>query len=201
MAGHAGVMGRCWRSPGDPAIATAGQEAGARLSARGTMESMMLAMRLPVRMMPGFARYDLMALLCAVLLAAPVRAAETQPLEIVTRSGVQVFTVEIARTDQERATGLMYRKELPEGRGMLFDFSPEQNVSMWMKNTFISLDMIFIDREGRILRIAENTEPQSEKIISSGGPARAVLEVIAGTARKYGIQPGDKVASALLGTR
>lgn len=128
-------------------------------------------------------------------------AAEIQPLEIVTKSGVQVFSVEIAKTDKERATGLMYRKELPEGRGMLFDFSPEQQVSMWMKNTFIPLDMIFIGSDGRILRIAENTEPQSEKIISSGGLAKGVLEVIGGTAKKYGIQPGDKVAHPLFGTR
>lgn len=135
------------------------------------------------------------------LSVAGVSAAEMQPLEIVTRSGVHVFTVEVAKTEQERATGLMYRKELAEGRGMLFDFSPEQPVSMWMKNTFIPLDMIFIRSDGRILRIAENTEPHSEKIISSGGLARGVLEVIGGTARKYGIQPGDRVAHPLFGTR
>ena len=90
----------------------------------------------------------------------------------------------MATTEEEKTTGLMYRKELPDGKGMLFDFSPEQQVSMWMKNTFISLDMIFIRADGRILRIAENTEPQSTKIISSGGPAKGVLEVIAGTAQK-----------------
>lgn len=135
------------------------------------------------------------------LVPAGASAAEIQPLEIVTKSGVHVFTVEMAKTEQERATGLMYRKELAEGRGMLFDFSPEQPVSMWMKNTFISLDMIFIRSDGRILRIAENTEPHSEKIISSGGLARGVLEVIGGTARKYGIQPGDRVAHPLFGTR
>jgi uncharacterized membrane protein (UPF0127 family) len=139
----------------------------------------------------------------ALLVVTSIRAtaAEVQPLEIVTRSGVHVFSVEIAKTDEERATGLMYRKELAEGRGMLFDFSPEQPVSMWMKNTFIPLDMIFIRSDGRILRIAENTEPQSEKIISSGGLAKGVLEVIGGTARKYGIQPGDRVAHPLFGTR
>jgi hypothetical protein len=145
----------------------------------------------------------LAAMVLALLAATSVRAiaAEVQPLEIVTRSGVHVFTVEIAKTDEERATGLMYRKELAEGRGMLFDFSPEQPVSMWMKNTFIPLDMIFISSDGRILRIAENTEPQSEKIISSGGLAKGVLEVIGGTARKYGIQAGDRVAHPLFGTR
>ncbi|MCK1622389.1 DUF192 domain-containing protein [Bradyrhizobium sp. 147] len=130
-----------------------------------------------------------------------VRAASFQPLEIVTRSGVQVFSVEMATTEQEKQTGLMYRKELADGKGMLFDFNPEQEVSMWMKNTYVSLDMIFIRADGRILRIAENTEPMSTKIISSQGPARAVLEVVAGTAQKYGIRPGDRVAHPLFGSK
>jgi uncharacterized membrane protein (UPF0127 family) len=125
------------------------------------------------------------------------QAASVQPLEIVTKSGVQVFSVEMATTEEEKTTGLMYRKELADGHGMLFDFSPEQEVSMWMKNTFISLDMIFIRSDGRILRIAENTEPQSTRIIPSMGLAKGVLEVIAGTAKKYGIAPGDKVAHPL----
>jgi uncharacterized membrane protein (UPF0127 family) len=126
-----------------------------------------------------------------------VQAASVQPLEIVTKSGVQVFSVEMATTEEEKTTGLMYRKELPDGKGMLFDFTPEQQVSMWMKNTYISLDMIFIRADGRILRIAENTEPESTRIISSGGLAKGVLEVIAGTAKKYGIAPGDRVAHPL----
>jgi uncharacterized protein len=128
-------------------------------------------------------------------------AASIQPLEIATKNGVHVFSVEMATTEEEKATGLMYRKELPDGKGMLFDFSPEQQISMWMKNTFISLDMIFIRADGRILRIAENTEPQSTKIISSGGLAKGVLEVIAGTAQKYGIAPGDRVAHPLFNRR
>jgi uncharacterized protein len=126
-------------------------------------------------------------------------AASFQPLEIVTKSGVQVFSVEMATTEEEKQTGLMWRKELADGKGMLFDFSPEQQISMWMKNTYIPLDMIFIRADGRILRIAENTEPLSTKIISSGGIAKGVLEVIAGTAQKYGIQPGDRVAHPLFG--
>ena len=135
------------------------------------------------------------------LAGQPALAATFQPLEIATKSGVHVFSVEMATTEEEKTTGLMYRKELPDGKGMLFDFSPEQQVSMWMKNTYISLDMIFIRADGRILRIAENTEPLSTKIISSGGPAKAVLEVIAGTAQKYGIQPGDRVAHPLFNGR
>ncbi|MFK4657076.1 uncharacterized membrane protein (UPF0127 family) [Bradyrhizobium japonicum] len=137
---------------------------------------------------------------CAVG-SAPARAASFQPLEIVTRNGVQVFSVEMATTEEEKQTGLMYRKELADGKGMLFDFKPEQEVSMWMKNTYVSLDMIFIRADGRILRIAENTEPLSTKIISSQGPARAVLEVAAGTAQKYGIRPGDRVGHRLFGTK
>ncbi|MCK1742400.1 DUF192 domain-containing protein [Bradyrhizobium sp. 139] len=133
--------------------------------------------------------------------SAPAGAASFQPLEIVTRSGVQVFSVEMATTEEEKQSGLMYRKELADGKGMLFDFKPEQEVSMWMKNTYVSLDMIFIRADGRILRIAENTEPRSTKIISSQGPARAVLEVVAGTAQKYGIRPGDRVGHPLFGTK
>jgi uncharacterized protein len=136
--------------------------------------------------------------LCAFLGLGPAaRAATFQTLETATKSGVQVFSVEIATTEEEKTTGLMYRKQLADGKGMLFDFSPEQEVSMWMKNTYIPLDMIFIRADGRILRIAENTEPLSTKVIPSGGLAKGVLEVIAGTAQKYGIAPGDRVAHPL----
>ena len=137
------------------------------------------------------------AVLVTLYANSAARAASLQPLEIATKSGVQVFSVEMATTEEEKQIGLMHRKELPDGKGMLFDFSPEQQISMWMKNTYISLDMIFIRADGRILRIAENTEPLSTKIISSGGLAKGVLEVIAGTAQKYGIQPGDRVAHPL----
>jgi uncharacterized protein len=146
--------------------------------------------------MPLIATLGMLIGFCA---SPVVQAASVQPLEIVTQSGVQVFSVEMATTEEEKTTGLMYRKELADGKGMLFDFSPEQQVSMWMKNTYISLDMIFIRADGRILRIAENTEPMSTKIISSGGLAKGVLEVIAGTAQKYGIKPGDRVAHPLFG--
>ncbi len=144
-----------------------------------------------------------LALVGVLLLPAifNARAASVQTLEIVSKSGVHVFSVEMATTEEEKTTGLMYRKELPEGKGMLFDFTPEQEVSMWMKNTYIPLDMIFIRADGKILRIAENTEPLSTKIIPSRGPAKGVLEVIAGTAQKYGIAPGDRVAHPLFNGR
>lgn len=129
-----------------------------------------------------------------VLAAAPGRSEELKTLEIASKTGVHIFSVEVAETDAERSKGLMDRKHLAEGRGMLFDFREEQPVAMWMKNTYISLDMLFIRGDGRILRIAANTEPLSTRIVPSGGPVRAVLEVIAGTARKLGIAPGDRVA-------
>ena len=100
-------------------------------------------------------------------------------------------------TDEERERGLMFRRTVPEFYGMLFDFKRDQEVTMWMKNTYVSLDMIFIRGDGRILRIAENTQTESDRIISSGGPVRAVLEVVAGTAKKLGIAPGDRVASPI----
>ena len=121
------------------------------------------------------------------------RADGLKTLEIATRTGVHTFAVEIADNDAERAKGLMYRKSMPQGQGMLFDFHREQPVAMWMQNTYISLDMLFIAGDGRIVHIAENTEPLSTRTIDSGGSVRWVLEVIAGTSRKLGIAPGDRV--------
>jgi uncharacterized membrane protein (UPF0127 family) len=139
-------------------------------------------------------RWTAFVLLGFLLAVGPARPAGLPTLEIASKTGVHVFAVEIADTEAQRAKGLMFRKELPDGQGMLFDFQREQEVSFWMKNTYIPLDMIFIRGDGRILRIAENTEPLSTRIIPSGGPVRAVLEVIGGTARKFGIAPGDQVA-------
>jgi uncharacterized membrane protein (UPF0127 family) len=122
------------------------------------------------------------------------RAATLEPLEIITRSGVHVFEVELAVTPEQRSQGLMFRRELPAGRGMLFDFEGEGPVSMWMRNTYVSLDMIFIRADGRIAHIAQNTVPLSEVTISPGVPVKAVLEVVAGTAKRLGISSGDRVA-------
>ncbi len=105
-----------------------------------------------------------------------------EQVEITTKGGVRVFDVEFADTEPKRRIGLMHRKELPDGRGMLFDFSRVQPVAMWMQNTYVSLDMIFIRDDGTIANIAENTEPLSEASIYSAGPVKGVLEVVAGTA-------------------
>jgi uncharacterized membrane protein (UPF0127 family) len=138
--------------------------------------------------------------LCAIFAAfVPARAAGEDTLEIVSATGVHAFSVELATNDEERERGLMFRKSLPEGHGMLFDFGHDQPVSFWMHNTYISLDMIFIRGDGSVLRIAENAEPMSDRLIPSGGPVRAVLEVIAGTAHNLGIAPGDHVISPFFG--
>ena len=145
-----------------------------------------------------------LTLACALLLSSlPVLAQDgkLERVEIVTRSGVHVFDVEMAVTPEERSKGLMFRRELPPGRGMLFDFQGEGPIAMWMKNTYISLDMIFIRADGRIARIAENTVPHSEATISSGAPVKAVLEVVAGTAKRLGIAPGDRVAHRIFRSR
>jgi uncharacterized protein len=146
-------------------------------------------------------RWTAFILVGLLVAAGPVRAAGLQTIEIATKTGVHAFSVEMAENDADRAKGLMFRKELPEGRGMLFDFQAEQDVSFWMQNTYIPLDMIFIRGDGRILRIAENTEPLSTRMIPSGGPVRAVLEVIGGTARKLGIAPGDRVGGSIFQAR
>ena len=147
-------------------------------------------------------RLGSIGLILSLFLAfGPSWAAGEQTLEIASKTGVHIFLVEIVDNDADRAKGLMYRRELPEGRGMLFDFHRDQEVSFWMQNTYISLDMIFIRGDGQILRIEENTVPLSTRMIPSRGAVRAVLEVIGGTSRKLGIAPGDRVASPILRAR
>jgi len=129
----------------------------------------------------------------AVLLAFPAFSAEitfpTSSLNI----GNDRFTVELATTGPQQERGLMFRKSLPEGHGMLFIFREAHPVAMWMKNTPLPLDMIFIDERGRIINIAENTVPESLDIIRSGGDTKAVLELAAGTCKKRQIEVGEYV--------
>jgi uncharacterized membrane protein (UPF0127 family) len=128
-------------------------------------------------------------------------ALSVEQLEIVTKGGVRVFEVEMAVTPEEQEQGLMYRRELADGKGMLFDLGEERPAVFWMKNTYVSLDMIFIRADGSIASIAQNTKPLSEARIYSGAPVRGVLEVVAGTAKRYGIMPGDKVGHRLFTAR
>jgi uncharacterized protein len=118
---------------------------------------------------------------------------DPQPLEIMTATGVKTYLIEIADDNSERGIGLMNRKTVPDGQGMLFDFKTTRLVQMWMKNTFVPLDIVFIEDSGRIESIAENTVPQSLDIIGSKDEVRFALELIAGTAKREGIRPGDMV--------
>lgn len=137
----------------------------------------------------------------AVLLAlavVPARAeGPTEPLAIASRNGRHAFQVEVMRTDAQRAKGLMYRRSMAADHGMLFDFERDEPVTMWMKNTYLPLDMLFIRPDGTVSHIAANTEPLSTRTIASGGPVLGVLEINAGTAAKLGIRVGDKVEHPL----
>ena len=137
----------------------------------------------------------LLAALVALFLAAGALAQpqKFEPLTVVSGSARHAFQVEVMREEADRAQGLMYRRSLAPDRGMLFDFGRVEPVSMWMKNTYLSLDMLFIRPDGTIARIAADTEPLSTQTISSGEPVVGVLEVPAGTAARLAIKAGDRV--------
>ncbi len=135
-----------------------------------------------------------LCLLWALLVLVPAaHAAALSKLTIDTASGKHVFNVEVAKDDNDRARGLMYRREIAPDYGMLFDFGREQPVSMWMQNTYVSLDMVFIRADGTVHRVEERTTPLSTRTIDSGVDVKYVLELAAGTAAKIGIKRGDKV--------
>ncbi len=144
--------------------------------------------------------FALVVLLAAAAFASPAAAARDalEPLTIETGAGVHAIEVEVARTAAERSVGLMHRAELAPDRGMLFDFGATRQVTMWMKNTLISLDMFFADEGGRIVTIAARTTPLSEKRIRSGQPVRYVLEMIGGSAERLGVAVGDRLRHALI---
>lgn len=125
------------------------------------------------------------------LKAAP--AFEKQPLTFVTSSGSHQIMVEIADTPRKRSVGLMFRHSLGDDEGMIFVHDASGPASMWMKNTYIPLDMFFVRADGVIHRIEKQTEPFSERTISSEGDVLAVIEMIGGSADRLGIRPGDKV--------
>jgi uncharacterized membrane protein (UPF0127 family) len=143
----------------------------------------------------------IMALLSVGLTPATAQVRfEKQPLTIETRAGARhQFTVELAVDPQQREQGLMYRKQMPTDHGMLFDFDEARPVSMWMRNTLIPLDMLFLDDKGVVTHLHEGAVPLSEAIISSGGPVRYVLELNGGAVKTLGIKPGDRVVSRQIG--
>jgi len=124
-----------------------------------------------------------------------VAAPEKETIVIGTRTKPVRLTVEIADTPELQTRGLMFRRRLGRNAGMLFVYPRPQEIRMWMRNTYIALDMVFIRADGTIHRIAEETEPFSEATIASRGNVRAVLEIKGGAARALGIRPGDRVTS------
>lgn len=125
-----------------------------------------------------------------------------EKLTIITRDGQRHdFNVEMALTLPQQTVGLMFRKDIPADGGMLFDWGSPRESTMWMHNTVSPLDMIFINQDGTIRRIAADTVPMSLATIDSGGPVRATLELAAGTAKRLNIHVGDKVEQRLFGAK
>ena len=160
-------------------------------------------MRVP-RVSNGAARSAALFVLAGLLAAAGLWVALTriggqeasQPLdrlELVTGGGVRTIDIEIAATPEQQALGLMFRSSLPDGRGMLFPHGKPEELTMWMRNTYIPLDLVFIRADGTVHRIEANAEPLSERIIPSNGPVAAVLELAGGAAGRLGLKPGDTV--------
>ena len=136
---------------------------------------------------------------CAGSVFGQLQRFPTAELTIVTAAGPRKFTIELATTPAQMEQGLMFRQSLAPESGMLFDFKTPSMASMWMKNTFIPLDMLFIDAQGRIVNIAERTVPGSLDPVGAAAPARAVLELNGGTAARLGIRPGDRVLFPIFG--
>jgi uncharacterized membrane protein (UPF0127 family) len=127
----------------------------------------------------------------------PAQAMRHEPLKLVTAQGVREIEIELTETPQEKATGLMFRTELPDSKGMLFSYDRPQEITMWMHNTYIPLDMVFIRADGVVHRIEAHTEPLSDDIISSQGDVTACLELAAGAAERLGLKPGDRIEHPL----
>jgi len=148
----------------------------------------------------------LLALAPLPVCGQPVNPTGPQPelpkekLVIITRDGVRHdFTVEMATASDQQTVGLMFRPSVPADGGMLFDWGTPRSSQMWMRNTISPLDMVFINADGTVRSIAENTVPESLAIIDSRGPVRATLELAAGTAARLNIRVGDKVEQRIFG--
>lgn len=137
-----------------------------------------------------------------LLAALPAWALENfgaSELTIQTAGGPQKFSIELALSDAQMEQGLMFRRGMPADAGMLFDFKTPTNVTMWMKNTVIPLDMLFLDPRGRVIDIHERAVPYSTDVIASKLPARYVVELNGGTVARLGIKTGDRVTSPYFG--
>ncbi|WP_152045709.1 DUF192 domain-containing protein [Aureimonas psammosilenae] len=137
----------------------------------------------------------------ACILSSASAEAETSEATLVTASGVHKLEIELADTPQTRETGLMNRRDMPSHHGMLFEFGETRPVTMWMKNTLISLDMLFLDEKGVVTHLKERAKPESLDLIPSGGPVRYVLELNGGAADRYGVKIGDRLHHASIGQK
>ncbi|HRD76696.1 MAG TPA: DUF192 domain-containing protein [Hyphomicrobiaceae bacterium] len=136
----------------------------------------------------------LVALLASLLAVTGVDAEmRRESLTLVTAKGERLINIEVAETSEEKSLGLMFRTSLADDAGMLFPYAPAQEIQMWMRNTYIPLDMVFIRADGVIHRIEVRTEPLSERVISSDGLVAGVLELAGGNAERLGLRPGDRV--------
>jgi uncharacterized protein len=124
--------------------------------------------------------------------AADNQTGKLERLTLLTANGTRTLEVEVARTPEQQMTGLMFRKSLADDRGMLFEYD-NRELTMWMRNTYIPLDMVFIRADGTVHRIEAMTEPHSERVIASQGDVAAVLEIAGGNAQRFGLKPGDTV--------
>ena len=141
-----------------------------------------------------------LSIAAALLLSLPLAACSDESrLVLHTQSGEHVFTVEVVDTPETRAQGLMYRQELADDAGMLFDFEAERPVSFWMQNTFIPLDMIFIGADGVVKNVHVNARPHDPTSIPSEGPVRFVLEIPGGRSQAIDLKAGDRVEHARVG--
>jgi uncharacterized protein len=151
------------------------------------------------RTAPKAVRFAFLGMLTCLLHACAPQAADQTKLVVEKADGSRSpFTVELALNDEQRQRGLMMRKELPAGHGMLFDFGDARPIGMWMKNTYIPLDMLFIRSDGTIHRIEAMTTPHSTRVIDSGAPVRFVLEIAGGVAQVNNIRAGDKIVHPLV---
>ena len=143
--------------------------------------------------------FALACLLGIVVFSTPLKAAgdvaklAVEQVVVTTAQGDISFATEIATTDATRSRGLMFRRSMGEREAMLFHWKTPRMVSMWMRNTYIALDMLFATSDGVVVHVHANTVPHSLKVISAGREVSAVMELVAGTAEKLGIRPGSRL--------
>ncbi|MEP6827630.1 MAG: DUF192 domain-containing protein [Aestuariivirga sp.] len=145
----------------------------------------------------GFVALRLFAVLSVFANASAQDMMRVEPVTIVTVQASTTFSAEVADTDETRERGLMFRQVMPPDQAMLFDVGSPRPISMWMKNTYVALDMVFVRQDGTIAAIAQNTVPKSLDTIGVQEPVRGVIELAAGTAKRIGLVKGDHVVGSI----